>query len=71
MNQVGLTNLVADSTQAYIEFARSLASDIPALASLRESLRDRMQKSGLMNIDLFTRDLEAAYKNMWANWCDS
>jgi predicted O-linked N-acetylglucosamine transferase (SPINDLY family) len=67
---VGLEHFIADSPAAYVEAAVRLASNLSELAELRESLRPTMQASPLLDATGFTRNLEAAYRNMWRAWCE-
>ena len=69
LSQLGLTELVADSPQHYVELAAALAADLPALAAMRAALRPRMAASPLCDAGSFTRGLEAAYRAMWRAWC--
>ncbi|MGO9361328.1 MAG: tetratricopeptide repeat protein [Xanthobacteraceae bacterium] len=69
LTYVGLQDLVAESPQAYVETAARLAADLPALASLRTGLRARVAASALCDAAPFTRQLEAAYRTMWRDWC--
>jgi predicted O-linked N-acetylglucosamine transferase (SPINDLY family) len=69
LSNVGLPQLVAYSVDEYIEKAVALAGDLPRLAALRAGLRDRMQRSPLMDAPRFARSLEAAYRTMWHRWC--
>jgi predicted O-linked N-acetylglucosamine transferase (SPINDLY family) len=69
LSQLGLTQLVADSPQHYVELASALAADLPALAAMRAGLRLRMAASPLCDAGSFTRGLEAAYRAMWRAWC--
>jgi len=39
------------------------------LENLRTNLRPRMQASPLTDAAGYTRDLEAAYRQMWRQWC--
>ncbi|WP_321935651.1 tetratricopeptide repeat protein [Paraburkholderia sp. J8-2] len=60
-----LTELAADSDDAFVETAVSLANDLPRLANLRSTLRERMTASPLMDGERFARGVEAAYEGMW------
>lgn len=64
-----LTQLVADSWEGYIDAALGLAADLPALAHMRASLRQRLRASPLLDAGGFTRDLEALYRDAWRTWC--
>jgi protein O-GlcNAc transferase len=68
---VGLSELIADSIDRYTEIAVSLANDLPRLTAMRGGLRQRMTDSPLLDFAGFTRNLEAAYRKMWAQWCGS
>jgi predicted O-linked N-acetylglucosamine transferase (SPINDLY family) len=65
----GLRGLVAATEDQYVEIAAGLATDAPRLARLRSGLRDRVASSPLADAARFTRDLEAAYRAMWEDWC--
>lgn len=69
LSTLGLSDWVADSCEGYVELAARHASNLDALKGLRRSLRERMQKSALMDARGFTAQLEAAYRQMWRRWC--
>jgi protein O-GlcNAc transferase len=62
---LGLADLAADSDEAFVETAVSLAGDLARLATLRGTLRERMACSPLMDGARFARGVEAAYEGMW------
>jgi protein O-GlcNAc transferase len=66
---LGLTELIAQTPQQYVEIAAGLAGDLPRLADLRRTLRPRMEASPLMDAGRFTRNIEAAYRELWRTWC--
>ena len=68
---LGLPELIAETPQDYVDIVKQLANDPAHLAALRSSLRDRVLASPLMDGERFTRQLEAAYRQMWRTWCDS
>ncbi|MGD0390621.1 MAG: tetratricopeptide repeat protein, partial [Tepidisphaeraceae bacterium] len=69
LTNLGLPELIAQTPQQYVQIATDLAEDLPRLAELRRTLRPRMQASPLMDAPRFARNIEAAYRQMWRNWC--
>jgi predicted O-linked N-acetylglucosamine transferase (SPINDLY family) len=69
LNNIGLPELIADTSEEYVRRAAELAGDLPRLSHLRSTLRQRMEKSPLMDAPRFARDIEAAYRAMWRQWC--
>jgi predicted O-linked N-acetylglucosamine transferase (SPINDLY family) len=70
LSNVGLPELVARDVDDYVRIAAELASDLPRLASLRATLRPRMQASPLMDAPRFAGNVESAYREMWRRWCN-
>jgi predicted O-linked N-acetylglucosamine transferase (SPINDLY family) len=66
---LGLPELIAQTPQDYVRIARDLAADRPRLSELRAGLRERLRASPLMDAARFTRNLEAAYREIWKTWC--
>jgi predicted O-linked N-acetylglucosamine transferase (SPINDLY family) len=71
LSQLGLEEWIASDEQDYVARAVRFAADLPSLSALRVSLRDRMRASSIMDATGLTRDIEAAYRDMWRNWCRS
>jgi protein O-GlcNAc transferase len=69
LHAVGLEVLLARNAREYVDIAAALAGDTARLAALRAGLRERMRASALMDAPRFTRNLEAAYRDMWRTWC--
>jgi predicted O-linked N-acetylglucosamine transferase (SPINDLY family) len=69
LSAVGLPELVAHTPEQYVEVAARLASDLPALAAVRSTLRERTAASPLCDPARVARALEAAYRRMWEEWC--
>jgi protein O-GlcNAc transferase len=69
LSNIGLVNLVAYDPEQYIRIAVELVQDLPELDRLRGALRNRMQCSPLMDASRFARNIEAAYRSMWQDWC--
>ena len=69
LSNLDLTELVARSPEQFVAIATKLVQDLPRLAELRSSLRQRMLSSPIMDAPRFTRDVESAYDRMWQKWC--
>jgi protein O-GlcNAc transferase len=71
-SNLGLADeLVAHDADQFVSLATNWATDLPRLASLRGSLRRRMEQSPLMNARDWTASIESAYRGMWKTWCAS
>jgi len=66
-----LPELVARREESFVQTAVELAKDLPRLAELRGTLRQRMEKSALMDAGRFAAGIEAAYREAWRRWCAS
>lgn len=66
MSNLGLQELIARDTDHYVDIAVALATDVPRLAALRGGMRVRVSASPLMDAPRLTKNLEAAYDNMWS-----
>jgi protein O-GlcNAc transferase len=71
LSNLGLTELAGKTADEFVRIAVGLAGDVPRLAQLRSTLRQRMQQSPLMDGPRFTRNLESAYRRMWQRWCEN
>lgn len=65
LSNLGLPELIAADQEQYMQIALHLARDTDALKALRQSLRQRMRQSPLMDAGQFARDMETAYRQMW------
>lgn len=69
LSAIGLQELIAASQEDYVRLMVSLATDLPRLAALRATLRQRMKASAFMDAPRFARNVEHAYREMWRKWC--
>jgi protein O-GlcNAc transferase len=69
LSNAGLGYWVAADLEDYVELAVARASDIRALAVLREGLRARVKASPLCDASTFGRNLGAALRHAWREWC--
>jgi predicted O-linked N-acetylglucosamine transferase (SPINDLY family) len=71
LSNVGLSHLVARTPEEYVAKAVQLARDPAALAPMRSGLRKQMSESPLCNGKEFARNVEAAYRRLWIDYCRS
>jgi len=64
LDSVGLDNLIAENPDDYVGKAVQLAMDRPELIALRDSLRDVMARSSLMDAVGVTLEVEQAFRYM-------
>ncbi len=65
LSNIGLPELIAADERQYLEIAVGLAHDPKRRATLRGSLRERIERSPLRDPDGFARDVEEAFRMMW------
>ena len=70
LQQAGLPEYIATDEQDYVTLARNLAHDHDHRGELRQNLRSQLQASALMDKQRFAAQMEQAYRNMWAQWCE-
>jgi predicted O-linked N-acetylglucosamine transferase (SPINDLY family) len=66
---LGHPELVARTPDEFVRIAVDLCQDLDRLAALRAVLRAQMEASPLMDAPRFARNLEAAYRGAWREWC--
>jgi protein O-GlcNAc transferase len=69
LSNVGLSELAADSDAGFVDTAVALAHDLPRLRGIRAGLRDRMERSPLMNGERFAHSMERAFQEIWREHC--
>ncbi|HEX8524299.1 MAG TPA: tetratricopeptide repeat protein [Tepidisphaeraceae bacterium] len=69
LTQVGHPELVAKDEADFLKIATELAGDVERLKGLRQTLRQKLQDSPMMNFGQFAKDLGEAYRGMWRAWC--
>jgi predicted O-linked N-acetylglucosamine transferase (SPINDLY family) len=68
LSQIGHPELVARDPAQYVHIATSLAQDKLRLAEFRQTLREAMLRSPLMDAIGFTRDFESILRAMWRSY---
>jgi protein O-GlcNAc transferase len=68
LTHLGRSNWIAKNPDEYLQIARTLASDVPALNTTRLGLRQEMEQSVLMREDLYNHHFGEALRAMWLQW---
>jgi predicted O-linked N-acetylglucosamine transferase (SPINDLY family) len=68
LQAVGLADLVTDSPEAFVDRALELAGDLDRLDALRARVRPGFEASPICDEAGFTRNLEAAFAEMFRRW---
>lgn len=71
LHNAGLVDWIAPDEGSFVRLGVQKASDVEALAELREGLRPRMLQSPLFDAPRFARNFEEAVRGMWQAWCAS
>ncbi len=69
LSRLGCADLVADDADGYVAKAVALAQDPARLDAYRGGLRARFPASTLLESPQHVRELEAAYRALWREWC--
>jgi len=69
LTAVGFTDWIAETEEEYLAIAERLASDIPALNSMRLQQRKLLEQSPLLDETRFVELFEEALRQMWLKWC--
>ena len=69
LTNVGLPHWSASHLDQFIAKAAQFAGDLSGLSHCRQTLRERMECSPLMQPRKFARNMENALRQMWRTWC--
>ncbi len=71
LTEVGMPDLITDNVDAYVAKAKDLAGRLDSLDAMRASMRQRMARSPLCDPVGFAEDMEATYRQLWRQWCET
>lgn len=71
LTQVGMSDWLADNEAHFVELGAQKASDLKALAVVRQSQRARILNSSLVDARLYASHLEKALRKMWKIYCST
>jgi predicted O-linked N-acetylglucosamine transferase (SPINDLY family) len=69
LHNAGLTAWISANEDDYVAKATRYANDLAALMELRAGLRQQLLASPVLDGPRFARNLEAAFREMWRQWC--
>jgi protein O-GlcNAc transferase len=69
LSAAGLTDFIAPDLDGYVDLAVAKASNLPALATLRAGLRERLEGCAFGDPERYARAVEARYREIWQRWC--
>jgi predicted O-linked N-acetylglucosamine transferase (SPINDLY family) len=69
LTSVGLTELIAETVDAYAALAVRLAADPPGLAARRAGQRRLVAAAPVLDPRRYVRTVEDAYRTIWRRWC--
>ncbi|MCP5119986.1 MAG: tetratricopeptide repeat protein [bacterium] len=69
LTALGRTEWVAETPDDYVRIATGLANEPDYLATLRGDQRARVAASPMCDAPRFARNLEAALRQVWQQWC--
>jgi len=68
LQNAGCGEFIAENRGAYVEKAALLAARPDVLRVLRRTLREKIERSPLMNVKQYMMELEGAYRTVWQGW---
>jgi predicted O-linked N-acetylglucosamine transferase (SPINDLY family) len=69
MSHAGLERFVASDAQDFVQRGVALAEEIPMLAELRATMRERCLASPMFQPDFIAQSVSRALRTMWQRWC--
>ncbi|WP_430475023.1 tetratricopeptide repeat protein [Thalassospira lucentensis] len=66
---IGLGALCAHTEKGYVDKCIMLSTDLKALVSIRENMRDRIRNAKAFHPPAVAREFEESCREMWQNWC--
>ena len=69
LTNAGIRELVTENSVDYVRRAVQLGNSPELIAAYHSGLRANLLKSPLMNGSQYMKELEAAYREMWENFC--
>jgi protein O-GlcNAc transferase len=68
---LGFDNLIANTSDEFVSICQTLANDIKYVQNFRQTIREKMQTSPVMDAKTFTKQFEELLLSAWNNWCEN
>ncbi len=69
LTTAGMPELIAHTQDEYLQVVVELAGTPDRLETYRNTLRERLQRSPLLDAARFTSGLESTLREVWSRWC--
>jgi len=69
LSVAGMRDWIAHDADEYVDKAIRAASDVDALAAMRQTVRQQVRRSPLYDAASFAADFDAIMREVWRNWC--
>jgi len=69
LSNVGMPGLIANTQEEYISIAKNLAADREGLAAIRKGLREKLEKSPVMDGKRFADEMGHLFRQAWLRYC--
>ncbi|MFL6675684.1 MAG: tetratricopeptide repeat protein [Massilia sp.] len=69
LGHLGLSSFIADDEKSYVALGAFLSANLPVLAQLRATMRERFANSMLGHPEIAAAGLEHCLRLMWQRWC--
>ena len=69
MTTLELTDWIVETQEGYVDLAIQKASDLQALATLRQRLRGILSASIIGDQVAYAQAVEQEYRQLWREWC--
>ena len=71
LTNAGLSDLIAQSEDEFVNIAVNLAGNFDKLSAIRKALRDSIKPSRLFNAKAMAQDVSDALRSMWRDYCST
>ena len=71
LHALGLDEFIAADRDAYVDIAIRAIKELGAISIIRRTLRERMLRSPMGDLNGYVNAVENLYRSVWVGWCQS